>query len=263
MYENSSTKKETFQLKINWYATVYNIKQLIRSKKNIPLGIQHLYFGNGSWVSQNKLRNNERFYNNEIQKRVYTNGLSLMLYGNVQVYNDANESSYHTEIEAFETIKEVKSRIYAMEYVQRRSKSKTNLSKFFGTNSQPTLYIPAKNALETLNEDDDEKTLYEYGLEKFFNGTEFILTKFFPAKFNAMQIFMRCLHDPDNPIKLQCFNFTTIETLKQKTQEALGVQPDVQILIFENQRLEDGRTLEDYNIINNSTIHFRMIMRGD
>ena len=125
------------------------------------------------------------------------------------------------------------------------------------------LYIPAKNALETLNEDDDEKTLYEYGLEKFFNGTEFILTKFFPAKFNAMQIFMRCLHDPDNPIKLQCFNFTTIETLKQKIQEALGVQPDVQIVIFENQRLEDGRTLEDYNIINNSTIHFRMIMRGD
>ena len=262
MYENSSTKKETFQLKINWYGTVYEIKKLICSKKNIPLGTQHLYFGNGSWVPQNKLRNNERFYNNEIQKRVYTNGLSLMLYGNVQVYNDANESSYHTEIEAFETIKEVKSRIYAMEYVQRRRKSKTNLSKFFGTNSRPTLYIPAKNALETLNEDDDEKTVYEYGLEKFFNGTEFILTKS-SSKFNAMQIFMRCLHHPDNPLTFQCFNFTTIETLKQKIQEALGVQPDVQIVIFENQRLEDGRTLEDYKIINNSTMHFRMIMLGD
>ena len=78
-----------------------------------------------------------------------------------------------------------------------------------------------------------------------------------------MQIFMRCLHDPDNPLTFQCFNFTTIETLKQKIQEALGVQPDIQIVIFENQRLEDGRTLEDYNIINNSTIHFRMIMLGD
>ena len=151
--------------------------------------------------------------------------------------------NYFVKVEAFETIREVKAKI-------RRS-------KFFS--AEPTLFI-AKNALETL--DDDEKTVYEYGLEKFFNGKEFILTKF-PSNFSAMQIFMETLHDPGNPLTFQCFNFTMIETLKQKIQEVFGIQPDVQIVIFDNQRLKDERTLEDYNITDSSTIAFMIRMLGD
>ena len=49
----------------------------------------------------------------------------------------------------------------------------------------------------------------------------------------------------------------TIETVKTKIQGKVGIQPDQQRLVFAGKRLEDGHTLNHYNIENRATLQLR------